>query len=267
MKRILVTMVLLLFIVVVPLFPHPGLAQESQDDDPVYHRENDTSDYEMSMGLGGRLHSSPYYDVSGKLLITGWFQYETEHLYIEVGETSKIGFKSHGFKVLGVGHFRDAGYEANDSEVLKGMDDRKVAFESGLGFAYESWFGEWELIALTDISGNHEGQEASLTYGKTFELNRFSIKPSAGLVWQSSKLADYYYGVKKEEATADRKAYELESVLNYEVGLNVDVALTRHWSLMTEARVEFLNSDIQNSPIVEDDRLYSGFCGLAYRFK
>jgi outer membrane protein len=146
------------------------------------------------------------------------------------------------------------------------MDERKGTLEAGIAVEVELPVGELELMGVTDVLGEHEGQEISLSYEVEFELDRFSVTPFAGVIWQSEHFTDYYYGVTQRESRPWRTAYEPDSALNPEAGIRIGYEISEHWSIMSEAGITFLDSTIEDSPIVDEGHELSGFLGVFYRF-
>jgi outer membrane protein len=169
-----------------------------------------------------------------------------------------------GFTVLT--QYRMDGYDEDDSPFLRGMADRKGTLEAGMAVELDLPVGELELEGLTDVMGEHKGQEVTLTYEIELELDRFSVTPFLGASWQSSRFTEYYFGVKESEARSRRRAYKPGSALNVETGIEFGYKLSKHWSIMSEWGVTFLDSAIEDSPIVDEGHEFSGFVGVFYRF-
>ena len=57
-------------------------------------------------------------------------------------------------------------------------------------------------------------------------------------------------------------AYSPGDAVNLQAGLGVMIDLRSSWRLMLNSGVTFLDSALTRSPIVEEDRVYSGFMAL-----
>ena len=77
---------------------------------------------------------------------------------------------------------------------------------------------------------------------------------------------NYFYGVKANEATASRLAYEVDGGTNIFVGATFIYSFTPQWSLTANAQYEKLASSIEDSSIVSEDNIVSGFMGVTYTF-
>ena len=99
-----------------------------------------------------------------------------------------------------IGKLRTDGYDEEDSEALEGMHNRHMTVDAGGEFTISGNWGKLYTSIVTDTMGQHDGQEFRVTYAKPFESEKSKITPSVGFALLSSKLANYYYGVRDGEA-------------------------------------------------------------------
>jgi outer membrane protein len=186
------------------------------------------------------------------------------YLKIDTGGCRLFSDSNMTFDVIG--KFRTDGYNNEDSEKLDGMHNRNMTVDVGGEFGISGNWGELYTRILTDALGQHDGQEFRVTYAKPFEFEKSEISPSVGFALLSSNLADYYYGVRDDEARADRPAYNPGASVNWFVGLDANYQLNDDWTLLTSITYYWLDSDIRNSPIVNKDYTISILAGAMYRF-
>lgn len=169
-----------------------------------------------------------------------------------------------------IGQPRFEGYDDEESSALNGMDDREATYELGLECSRKFDWGTLSARILTDICGEHEGQEIQLTYKRKFEnlLNTggLALTPSAGVNWRSKQLNDYYFGVEGNEAMAGRPEYHAGSSVGFLAGLRLDYPVGEKWNLFSSVNVEWLGSEITDSPIVDEDTMLWFMAGAMYRF-
>lgn len=160
----------------------------------------------------------------------------------------------------------DEGYNADDSDFLKGMDELETLYNAGLGF--EGQFGGWEvsLEALQDVSGEHDGQEVELAVEYQWQAAGFEFMPSVSITWLSKDTVEYFYGVSTKEANAERPAYSPGS--SYEIGaeLMIQRPLFGNFTAVGICEIASFAKDITDSPLVEDDYEISGILGVMYTF-
>ena len=207
--------------------------------------------------------------------------YQAERFRFEGKTLSAQLYANDRFAVSAIADWRFQSYDAEDSPVLDGMDDRNGTLEAGVRVTKALGGVNLSGSALVDTLSRHGGYELNAT--ASYELSDWrplSVRPFAGLRYQSSSLADYYFGVDPEEATSlvcaavqgtdcfsfDRPAYETGAAVVPTLGLSARQALSRKWAVYGLATYDFLPGEITDSPIVSEDGLLSTFVGVVYLF-
>jgi outer membrane protein len=160
----------------------------------------------------------------------------------------------------------DGGYDPADSKFLTGMDTLGTLFSTGMVF--EKVFSGWEagLEIMQDISGEHNGQEAELSFGRSWSFGGFEWRPELNATWLSKKTVDYFYGVSHREALPDRPAYSPGSSYEFGVELMIQRPLFGNFSVVGILEATSLGKEIKDSPLVDRDyELWSVF-GIMYTF-
>jgi outer membrane protein len=165
-----------------------------------------------------------------------------------------------------VGKWRFDGYEDDDSRDLKGMHDRRQTIDLGGELTLLGDWGSLTMGFLTDSLSRHDGQEMRISYAKPFDIEKLTISPYVGLDWQSSNLADYYYGVRADEVRAGRPAYNVSDAVNWFAGIYTSYNLDNKWTLIGGISYYWLDSEIYDSPIVNDSHAISVLAGAMYQF-
>ncbi len=165
-----------------------------------------------------------------------------------------------------IGKIRTDGYDASRSDYLDGMHDRHMSFDIGGDFGISSDWGDIHARILTDTLSQYDGQEFRVTYAKPFTFEQSKIRPFVGFALLSSNLADYYYGVRNDEAKPGRPPYNPGSSVNWFVGINANYQFDDRWTLFTSLTYYWLDDNIRNSPIVDRDYTMSILAGAMYRF-
>ncbi|MET0066863.1 MAG: MipA/OmpV family protein [Candidatus Thiodiazotropha sp.] len=159
------------------------------------------------------------------------------------------------------------GYESDDSSYLEGMETRKEDFAAGAEFTYR--FGAKRIaFQLThDLSGTYESYGAKLEFALQHPVgSRMVLEPYAGVRHLSADKADYYFGVKQDEARVGRPAYHPQAGNNAYLGIKTVYCVDDNWSLLGNIEQRVLDSDIAASPIVEDSRAVSAYLGVTYQW-
>lgn len=159
-----------------------------------------------------------------------------------------------------------SGYESDDASALRGMKERKGSFLAG---GKTIWHNEYVDIGaewLADISGNSNGQVASLWIEKTWRFGEHMIlAPRLTTSWMSDKYIDYYYGVNANEARLGRPAYEGESGFNTVLSTRATYVFDRKQSVFLDLSLSKFSQEIEDSPIV--DRSTGNRIGLGYLYR
>lgn len=151
-------------------------------------------------------------------------------------------------------------------DIDSSLPERDFAANGGVEMLYISPWGDLQAQLLTDVSNTHDGESAFVSYSYPWLMPRSEVSLTLGLEWKSSELADYYYGVRKEESLDGRPIYRGSSGTNGVVRLSASHALSEHWKLVGMVEREYLSTAIRRSPIINENRITSFFLGLYYDF-
>ena len=154
---------------------------------------------------------------------------------------------------------RFAGFDESDSSVFAGMAKRKSSLDGGIGVQLRQQ--DWLLEADTvfDLLGNSNGRESKLAVGYSYRAGPVVIEPKFGISYSDSKLVNYYYGVRADEATAQRAAYKAGGAVNYNAGFSLSTPV--FFGGMTRLGIEhhWYGSSISDSPLTDRDSGLSAF--------
>ena len=184
-------------------------------------------------------------------------------------------------KVKAIAQWRFFGHKAGqDSDFLEGMAKRRGTGEAGLRAEYEFGRGQASVAAIADVLSRHGGYEVEAR--ASYELSTWlplSVRPNVGVRYQSSSLADYYFGVDPEEAliqvAADvqpdqdlivRPAYEVGDAVTPFVGVVARQSVSPKVAFVGGFDLTLLDEDVKDSPIVDADTQLFAFLGLIYVF-
>ena len=178
--------------------------------------------------------------------------------------------KEERWEVRGLARVRFEGYEEDDSRYLRGMDDREWTLE--LGGSLSRILGEARITAdvSADVLNEHKGHQVRLSYNYDFRgaanIRDLLVTPSIGVTYRSRQLNDYYYGVRSNEAIPGRPEYNVGDSTGLLTALRLNYRLNEQWSVMGMGAVQWLGSEITDSPIVEKHYMTSLLLGILFRF-
>lgn len=122
------------------------------------------------------------------------------------------------------------------------------------------------LALLQDVSNKHQGHSASLmvSHGLPTVLGNFQVKGE--LTYKSQDLVDYYYGISSRDNVAPIYHYRGKAVVQPAVSLHWHYPLSENLSLVSSARVMWLDDGVADSPLVTKDNTTTFFMGVSYAF-
>ncbi|MEJ2604274.1 MAG: MipA/OmpV family protein [Gammaproteobacteria bacterium] len=156
------------------------------------------------------------------------------------------------------------GLGSTDNEEVIGLVDRGWTLETGPTIGYRRFPVHVGLSAYGGLIGRRDGYSAELQFSLPRQYEWGYVVPSVELKYLSDTYADYYFGVNDNETIPGRPTYQPGAVLNPYVALRVGYRLGEHWMLNGKLGLEFLDSAVTESPIVDKDKVLSASVGVAY---
>jgi len=217
------------------------------------------------IGMGVGVVSKPYIDVDAQVIPAPMINLQYKRFFIE---GSSIGYylnKNEKFKFAAIGAPRFWGYEPDDSNALTNMTKRGGSFDAGVrGTLVNDALFDTEVTFLSDVTDEHNGQEVALFIKRAFVQG--ALTPRIGLKWHSNNLVEHYFGVKTSEARPGRPAYDPDSSMSFVAGGTLALPIGEKWAFVTDASVMVMGEEMTDSPIVEDDAIWSVVSGFVYRY-
>lgn len=221
-----------------------------------------------SLGLGVISSPRPYVGADNKITPIPLLELYYKKFYVQGIQAGYHFIDTGTFTFDARVGFVFAALDPDDSPFLEGMNERNPSIDAGFVFDWKPGKYRLSTSLYTDILGNSKGQEAAVDFSRMWIFNRYrwGISPSVGVVWQSSNLVDYYVGVTPEEARPWRPEYRGHSALNFRSSVFAFFNLTMRVQLNALLRIQRLDDEIFDSPIVDDRRGVFGLLGVTYRF-
>jgi len=154
-----------------------------------------------------------------------------------------------------------------DSNVFyAGLEERKQSLDAGIEAGLTRKWGELKLSWVTDTLNRHNGEEVRATYRYRFDSGPWSFSPFISWTWQDDNLTDYYFGVSEAEARPDRPAYSAGESQWLGFGVNTAWQLTDRIVLFGNVGFAGADTEVINSPLVEEAAFSQVFVGGSYVF-
>ena len=120
------------------------------------------------------------------------------------------------------------------------------------------------LATYFEPTSRHDGANARFAMSYPIKIARGYIVPALAAIYEDSSYTEYYYAVSEAAATPDRPEFSPDSALNAKFRVVWGYALSDRWLLSGKLGYEVLDNSIQQSPLVDQDDLWSFNLGLAY---
>lgn len=234
-------------------------------------RDLDLNSY--ALGVNVLVTSSPYAGVEDTVIFYpapttyGSSIDSDEKFFVRDGDFGLRTRLANGWDLAGVLSIQTLGFGSSRSLALAGMRRRNWTVQGGVAVGRElGGLGgiRADVIAQTDLLGEHGGQEYELKLARTFDLGNHYLLPQIDFTYQSSDLVQHYFGVSAPEALPDRPEYRPGAATTFGASLEWGWRWHPRWFLTAEVGVDFLPSAIRSSPIVDEDYTYSVSVGFAY---
>ena len=198
---------LILIVIIFSIFAEVGFSNNERASG------NDGQVSFFSAGAGVIINKDPYKGIDTESQVIPFFLYRTERLSLFGPMVSYLIFEDDDWELDAITKIRFEGYEEDDSHFLQGMDERKWTLEFGGSLSKKFPVGNVTADFSADILNEHKGQELRLFYSYDFRgvFNSLALTmtPNIGLIYRSSRLNDYYYGVRESEIIASRPEYNV----------------------------------------------------------
>ena len=233
-----------------------------------YIREYDLNNY--SLGVSIATSENPFAGVSSSNFAYPYltsFRHSafTDDWLLIRGENIGFRYITESDWELGViGRLQTLGLGGAQNDALRGLDERRATIEAGPIIGWRRWPVHVQFRSYWELLDRHKGTTSEVEFSLPRQFDRGYFVPSVKFSYLSDDYSGYYYGVADYEATPSRAAYQPGDAVNTWAGFSLGYELTPRWLLSTTVGIEFLDSAVTSSPIVDRDKLWSVSVGLAY---
>jgi outer membrane protein len=221
----------------------------------------------FTVGALGITGTSPYVGQDRVGVVVPLLGFKRGTFSMNTGKGASLGLITRdGLDVAAIIAPRFTPFNADDSAALAGMN-RNFSVDGGvtLGFAATDRINI-DLRAVTEVTGEHGGQEVSVEASSLITLGRVPMLLSGGAVWQSADLAEYVYGVRGSEAAAGRPAYAPGAAVVPFVTLGTMYPINDQTRVFGGVKAEFLPQAVTGSPIIDESVVTSLTLGVSFGF-
>jgi outer membrane protein len=241
------------------------IARADSEDTVIQRGLLPERDGRWSLGVGVRTEEPLYRGQSVGTDLLPLIMYEGERAYLRGTRGGLRVVDKPGFQLEAVAQVRLAGYRGEAGTYLDGMV-RERALDGGLSAIVPTAMGEFSVDVLADLSNTHRGASVTGSWARTWDFGRLRLRPSVSVTGYSPDLADYYYGIRPEEARPDRPAYLPGSSSSVALSLHSVYRVSTNGYLYGSVGLTRFDESIHDSPLVDRSTQFTAFGGYVYRF-
>lgn len=147
------------------------------------------------------------------------------------------------------------------------VKSRKWAIDAGVRWHKRSAHSQWRITAKTDATNVHHGHQLDIGYEHYWSLNEWQVSLASTLIWKSSKLVDYYYGIDQQDNVVRELYYDASAGWQPSLALSANKKINQQWQWLIRTSVTWLHSGMTHSPLVDKEYTSTVFIGLGYVFR
>jgi outer membrane protein len=222
---------------------------------------------DAGFGISWRFENPAYRGADRRYDFLPIVLYDSPHFYLH-SYRGGLKLEREGWRTELFVQRRFEGFASDDVPTsMVGMARRHFSTDVGVGASLRHGPGTAYAELLRDAGNASEGSEFILGYRyERWWEGRLRVRPYARLSWRDAKLNNYYYGVRAEEATAERPAYNAGAGFNTELGLQAVYRLTEQYQVLAGFAVSRASGEIRGSPVVDQGIVPSAMIGLLWSF-
>lgn len=142
----------------------------------------------------------------------------------------------------------------NDNDAMRELNRRRDTVMAGLTYRHKADWGTLRFNGSGDILGISNGLRAEAAYLYGFEGDKWSLTPGVGIKWDSKNQTRYEYGVSsKESRNSGLKRYKPSDSWSPYLELSGNYRFDENWTAFAMGRVDFMSSEVKDSPMVNKD--------------
>jgi outer membrane protein len=222
---------------------------------------------DAGFGVSWRFERPPYRGSDRRYDFVPLVVYDSRYFYLH-SYRGGLKLEREGWRTELFVQRRFEGFASDDVPTsMIGMARREFGTDVGIGAQLAIGSGKAYAEFLRDAGNASEGSELRLGYRyERWWQGRLRVRPYATFSWRDEKLNNYYYGVRPEEASAERPAYNAGDGINTEIGLQAVYRLTEQYQLLAGFALSRASGAVRGSPVVEGGTVPSATLGLMWSF-
>jgi outer membrane scaffolding protein for murein synthesis (MipA/OmpV family) len=248
------------------LFVAATVSAQDVAEIPLFNAPQGTAALGGGIRLGQNMYLASDNEDERKLDLIPLYLYEGRYLFFRGTMGGVHIINNDSLELSLIGRYRFQSLKPESNVFYQGINERKQSFDAGLQVRLTKNWGQLNLNWVTDTLNRHKGQEAQISYRYNFEAGPWTFSPFIGWSWQDANLTNYYFGVSADEARPDLPEFTPGESQWVRVGLNTSWQITDRIMLFGNVGFGGTDTEVLESPLVEESGLSAAFIGGTYVF-
>lgn len=221
-----------------------------------------------SLGVIGTTSESVYKETSSRSASLPNVGYQGEHFYFQLPELGYRFLPRQSLQNFAVGiSYEGLSFDPDDSSDadIQQLDERDPSI-----MAFASYrLGIFSTKVAQDISGKHDGYYAQLALGYPIPVGTWKIIPSLSYRHMDSNMSNHLFGISESESIRTGgalAAYDSGAISQIRYGVRAIYPITPNANLILGISQTKFDSDILQSPIIEDNTVNTASVGFIFSF-
>lgn len=216
--------------------------------------------------FGNQMYFPPDNDETRTIDLIPLYLYEGRYVFARGTSGGVHIVNRDGFELNAFLRYRFQSLDPESNAFYAGVEERKQTLDGGVQIAFGGDWGIVETNYLVDTLDRHGGEELEIGYRYIFEAGAWSISPFINWRWQSADLTNYYFGVSADEARPDLPEFTPGESQWLGFGVNTAWHISPRIELFANVGFYGTESEVLESPLLEEDNVSVGFIGGTYTF-
>ena len=224
---------------------------------------------DFSLGAVFAISTAPYKSYDKYIMVSPFATYDGQRFYVQGAGAGVHLLKNEVHKIsAGVSYFGlHFDPDDTDNRAMKNLNRRKSTMMADLTYSVITKVGVGKIKASRDVLGISDGYTVDACWQLPLIREKYTIMPSAGVLWSSREQADYYFGVSRGESwRSGLKRHTATSNFSPYLKLDAKYHFTDRWSAVASVHVNFLTGDVKDSPMVGKSATIGGAIGAQFTF-
>ncbi len=248
------------------LFAAATVSAQDVAEIPLFNAPQGTAALGGGIRLGQNMYLASDNEDQRKLDLIPLYLYEGRYLFFRGTMGGVHIINNDSLELSLIGRYRFQSLDPESNVFYQGINERKQSFDAGVQMRLTKNWGQLNVNWVTDTLNRHQGQEAQISYRYVFESGPWVISPFIGWSWQDANLTNYYFGVTADEARPDLPEFTPGESQWMRVGLNTSWQITDRIMLFGNVGFGGTDTEVLESPLVEESGLSAAFIGGTYVF-